>query len=171
MLILNVLPYASEEVSTYLYARTPGRKPAQDIKAMVVDLSEAWWDEKKRTKSRVFAARHVLEKGQKDVTCPAAVKPVEEKSPVLVQKHLTCLKVASTGSSFPELENEIKSAYRRQALKHHPDRGGDEEMFKRVSEAYQELKIWLENPSYRTRRGVPGKWSYIGEEGKWRTPL
>uniref|UniRef100_A0A6C0KXF2 J domain-containing protein n=1 Tax=viral metagenome TaxID=1070528 RepID=A0A6C0KXF2_9ZZZZ len=33
----------------------------------------------------------------------------------------------------------IKKQYKKLALKHHPDRGGDPEMFKKVSEAYQTL--------------------------------
>ncbi|KAF6760875.1 hypothetical protein DFP72DRAFT_1062616 [Ephemerocybe angulata] len=36
-------------------------------------------------------------------------------------------------------ESEIKKAYRRESLKHHPDKGGDEEQFKLVSEAYAVL--------------------------------
>lgn len=36
-------------------------------------------------------------------------------------------------------EPEIKKAYRRESLKHHPDKGGDEEKFKLVSEAYAVL--------------------------------
>lgn len=35
--------------------------------------------------------------------------------------------------------DEIKSAYRKMAMKHHPDRGGDEKVFKQVSEAYDVL--------------------------------
>ncbi|KAI0369294.1 DnaJ-domain-containing protein [Pilatotrama ljubarskyi] len=36
-------------------------------------------------------------------------------------------------------EMEIKKAYRRESLKHHPDKGGDEEKFKLVSEAHSVL--------------------------------
>jgi molecular chaperone DnaJ len=36
--------------------------------------------------------------------------------------------------------DEIKKAYRRAAIEHHPDRGGDEEKFKEISEAYEVLK-------------------------------
>lgn len=36
-------------------------------------------------------------------------------------------------------QDEIKSAYRKMAMKHHPDRGGDEKVFKQVSEAYDVL--------------------------------
>lgn len=36
-------------------------------------------------------------------------------------------------------EDEIRQAYKKLALQHHPDRGGDEEEFKKVSEAYAVL--------------------------------
>lgn len=36
--------------------------------------------------------------------------------------------------------DEIKKAFRRAAVEHHPDRGGDEEKFKEINEAYEVLK-------------------------------
>lgn len=36
-------------------------------------------------------------------------------------------------------EDEIKTAYRKMAMKHHPDRGGDEKRFKEIEEAYRTL--------------------------------
>lgn len=36
--------------------------------------------------------------------------------------------------------DEIKSAFRKAAIEHHPDRGGDEAKFKEINEAYEVLK-------------------------------
>ncbi|MDP3245257.1 MAG: molecular chaperone DnaJ [bacterium] len=36
-------------------------------------------------------------------------------------------------------QDEIKAAFRRLAMEHHPDRGGDPEKFKKINEAYQTL--------------------------------
>lgn len=36
-------------------------------------------------------------------------------------------------------DDEIKTAYRKMAMKHHPDRGGDEKKFKEIEEAYRTL--------------------------------
>lgn len=37
-------------------------------------------------------------------------------------------------------ENDLKKAYKSKAMKHHPDRGGDEAKFKELNEAYDILK-------------------------------
>lgn len=44
-------------------------------------------------------------------------------------------------------DDEIKKAFRRAAVEHHPDRGGDEVKFKELNEAYEVLK----DPSKRQR--------------------
>ena len=37
-------------------------------------------------------------------------------------------------------DDEIKKAYKKLVVKHHPDKGGDEEKFKEINEAYDTLK-------------------------------
>lgn len=44
------------------------------------------------------------------------------------------------GISKSASADEIKTAFRRLAIEHHPDRGGDEAKFKEINEAYEVLK-------------------------------
>ena len=43
------------------------------------------------------------------------------------------------GVSKDASQDEIKKAYRKKAHEHHPDKGGDEEKFKKINRAYQTL--------------------------------
>lgn len=73
------------------------------------------------------------------------------------------LGVARTASA-----DEIKQAYRRAAMRHHPDRGGDEAEFKSIEEAYRVLsdpaqREAYDNPSrpFRFRESGPD----LGSQG------
>lgn len=44
------------------------------------------------------------------------------------------------GVSKNASEKDIRSAYKKKSMQHHPDRGGNEEEFKKVNEAYSTLK-------------------------------
>ena len=46
--------------------------------------------------------------------------------------------------------DEIKKAFRRAAVEHHPDRGGDETKFKEINEAYEVLKDDKKRKQYDT---------------------
>jgi len=43
------------------------------------------------------------------------------------------------GVSRQASAKELKSAFKKKSMEHHPDRGGDEEKFKQINEAYQNL--------------------------------
>jgi DnaJ-class molecular chaperone len=49
-------------------------------------------------------------------------------------------------------EDEIKKAYRKKAMKHHPDKGGDPEEFKKIQGAYDRLT----KPDQEPQQGFPG---------------
>jgi molecular chaperone DnaJ len=57
--------------------------------------------------------------------------------------------------------DEIKTAFRRSAIEHHPDRGGDEEKFKELNEAYEVLK----DPEKRKRYDQFGHAGVGGNQG------
>ena len=48
-------------------------------------------------------------------------------------------------------QEEIKKAYRKLAMKHHPDHGGSEEEFKKINEAYSVLSDELKRSEYDSR--------------------
>ncbi|MFC1815508.1 J domain-containing protein [Thermodesulfobacteriota bacterium] len=171
LLIINVRPHRSNDVFSYFYKRTPGKAPAEDLKKMCIELSREWYNKNKQTNCRVLASIHILNKGQKGVISKDLIKPMVKKSKSNIKKQLISLKLSVEDIDDEGSKEKIKAAYRKEALKTHPDVGGDEEKFKSISEAYQELISWLKNPHFIIRRGVPGKWSYDGRNFKWRTPL
>ncbi len=64
-------------------------------------------------------------------------------------------------------DDEIKKAYRRVAVEHHPDRGGDEAKFKEASEAYEVLK----DPAKRQRYDQFGHAGVGGASGGGGNPF
>lgn len=62
--------------------------------------------------------------------------------------------------------DEIKKAFRRAAIEHHPDRGGDETKFKELNEAYEVLK----DPSKRQRYDQFGR-AGVGGNGAGGDPF
>ena len=52
-------------------------------------------------------------------------------------------------------QDEIKKAYRKLAIEHHPDKGGSEEKFKKISEAYDTLGDENKRAEYDNRRNNP----------------
>jgi len=55
---------------------------------------------------------------------------------------------AVLGIDHDATSEQIKKAYKKLANKYHPDKGGDEEMFKRINQAYETLIDPLKRQSY-----------------------
>jgi len=52
-------------------------------------------------------------------------------------------------------QEDIKKSYRKLAMEHHPDKGGDEEKFKKISEAYDTLGDDDKRSKYNNQRRNP----------------
>jgi len=70
------------------------------------------------------------------------------------------------GVSKSASSDEIKKAYRKKALEHHPDRGGDQAEFKKINEAYQILS----DPQKRTQYDQFGKAGFSGNGSSSTAP-
>jgi molecular chaperone DnaJ len=59
------------------------------------------------------------------------------------------------GVSETATQDEIKKAYRKKAVEHHPDKGGDERVFKKISEAYDTIGDEGKRRQYDTQKNNP----------------
>jgi len=168
-LILDIKPKGSNKVYRFLYQRSQRQKPSQALYYLIDELGSIWWDNKKRTGKRYQASQQVLNRAIKDNISPESVIPVEIKSPARVKKFLVSLDLTHNDLQSNRATQTVKSAYRKQALKHHPDRGGNSDEFRKINNAYHELINWLKSPTFQVRKGIPGKWYFDGK--KWKTPL
>ena len=169
-IIMDLLPFNCKEIYSFIFPRSAGNKPADDFSKMSDILGNAWWTERKRTNRKYLASRHVLEKANIKNAQADSVKPLEIKIPIVKEKSLIHLKIGRTELNTPQLQKLIKSAYRTQAKKHHPDLGGDTDAFRKIHQAYEELVSWAESPTFVERRGFPDKWFYDGDKNRWVQP-
>ncbi len=170
VIILDVLPYGSPELFSYIFPRSARGKPVDDFCTLSNILGNAWWAERNRTNKRYLATRLILEKGQAKNADAVPIKPMEVKEPVKLKKSLMFLKLKKADLNSPGLERKIKSAYRKQAMRHHPDLGGDAAGFRKLHDAYEQMIKWSENPVFIRRRGFPDKWFYDGSTVRWVQP-
>ena len=69
------------------------------------------------------------------------------------------------GVSLKSSQGEIKKAFRQLSLKHHPDRGGDAEEFKKINEAYSTLGDVEKKRMYDMKRANPFMGGGMGGDG------
>ena len=53
-------------------------------------------------------------------------------------------------------DNDIKKAYKKLAMKHHPDKGGDASEFQKVSGAYDQIKNAEKRQQYNQQKQFGG---------------
>ena len=171
LIVLDVLPYGMEQVYGFYLKRALHHRPADDFRTLSNQLGNAWWKEKHRTHKHYLASRHLLEVMADHRNGSQRLKPVNLSRPSVNGRSLMLLKLGTKDLQRPELEKVIKRAFRNQAMHHHPDRGGEGTMFRKVHDAYQLLIQWARHPSFIVRRGFPDKWFYTAETNRWVQPL
>ena len=171
LIALNLLPYGTETVYSFYLNRSHTRTPAEDFCTLSNSLGNAWWNEKRRTHKHYLASRFLLNEMADSKMAGERFRPLNVSRPTVSGQSLILLKLGDRDLRQPDLENVIKRAFRNQALQHHPDRGGEGVMFRRIHEAYQTLTKWARYPTFIMRRGFPDKWFYTGESNVWARPM
>jgi len=171
VIVLDILPYGMQEIFSFLFARRPGVAPADDFSQMANVLGSDWWAECRRTHKKYRASQHLLRHARPGAADLRTVMPAEERRAVIKDNFLIQLKIDRQDLDSRNLDKVVKKAYRQQAMRHHPDRGGKPDAFRRLQKAYETLMNWAENPSFTRRRGFPDKWFYDGETNRWVQPV
>lgn len=172
--VLDILPAWSKEISRFTRKRTPGRKPADDLKRLILDSGSEYYTIIADKKSRSFASQSLLIKNCNSRIPVKSVKPDSKKSPRFSKaerESIKCLKLKLEEILSEEKAARIKSAYKKMARVHHPDMGGDAAEFRKLKDAHETMLIWAQNPHFTSKRALEGCWSFDSLNGKWSPPL
>lgn len=172
--VLDVLPAWAKGISRFIGHRTSGQKPAIDLKNLILESGEEWHGLLDRKNSKSVAALRLLNESHSPHLDPESIKPEKKSRPRLSNLERDCLKILKIERDILSSRScalKIKTAYKRLAKRHHPDMGGDEETFKRLNDAHQQMLMWAENPQYTCRKALLNSWSYDGSTNRWAPPL
>ena len=172
--ILDILPVWSNGISRFMGRRTPGKKPAEDFKELILHWGKKWHHLVNNNNSKSYASFFLIKQTYAEGLDPESIKPTEVIIPRLSSREKFCLKILRIRKE--ELFSDcavalIKSAYKKMARVYHPDMGGDEEKFKQLNDAHRHMLMWAKNPNYSFRKAIGGCWSYDGSTNRWSPPL
>jgi hypothetical protein len=172
--ILDILPSWSKDISRFMGKRSPGKKPAEDLKSLILRSGTDWHEMIHNKTSRSYASLYLLKKTSDKKIPSETLKPDSKLRPKFSRKEKESLKLLNleiddliTGEQIPR----IKSAYKRLAKVHHPDMGGDAEKFKRLNDAHQQMLIWAESPLFTSKKALFDCWSFDSSTNRWTPPL
>jgi hypothetical protein len=172
--VLDILPVWTKGISRFVWPRTQGRKPALDLKELILESGREWHDMVDHRNSGSLASLRLLQRSHEARLDPESIKPGKHSRPRLSKQERDSLKVLKIGKEILSIENctsRIRGAYKRLAKRYHPDVGGDAEAFRRLNDAHEQMLLWVENPQYTCRRALLNSWSYDSAVNRWSPPL
>ncbi len=172
--ILDVLPIWSKEISRFSSRRIPGNKPAEDLKNLILKSGKEWYNLVNNNLSKSYASLFLIKKNHKKGIDPASIKPDTKVRPRLSKSENIYLKILHLDRKDLSSDDDIfkiKSAYKSMAKLCHPDMGGNEEDFKKLNEAHEQMLLWAEKPLYTLKKALKNSWSYDGFTNRWSPPL
>jgi hypothetical protein len=172
--VLDVLPVWSGRISRFLCRRTAGKKPAEDLKRLILQSGDEWYRLVNNRTSGSYASLCLLQRNHNKAVAPESIKPDERKRPRLSKQERESMKLLKL--RLEELFSaahtaRIKTAYKKLAKVHHPDVGGDAEEFKKLNEAHQQMLLWADDPHFTSRKALVDCWSYDGATNRWSPPI
>jgi hypothetical protein len=173
MLVLDILPFGSNVISRFAWERQNNKKVAEELLAMVEQAGREWYEREGETGSRWWASQHLLDARTRSDIPVGTVVPVSRKSPDLNIKERNALRVLEL--TREQIQSDdcvrcIKSAYRRKAKAHHPDKGDKTNKFVEINQAHAEILNWAESPRFRSRAALPNSWCYDAARKRWAPP-
>ena len=173
ILILDVLPVGSDMISRFVWQRSAGKKVADELLQMVNHAGREWYRRERETGSGWWASQRLLDEAlRKDIPVNTVV-PVSKKRPQLNEAQTRALKLLKLTREQILSTNgveSLKSAYRKKAKQHHPDKGGMESRFVRINEAHAQLLNWAKNPKFSSKAALHNSWCYDAAKGRWVPP-
>ena len=172
--ILDILPIWSKDISRFVEKRTLGKKPADDLKNLILRSGKEWYHIIEKKNSKSYASLYLLQKSSNKRVSPESIKPDNKRRPRFSKNEKESIKLLQL--KLEELlaegnRSRIKTAYKRLAKIHHPDMGGDAEKFKRINEAHQQMLLWVQNPQFISRKALIDCWSFDATTNRWAPPL
>jgi hypothetical protein len=174
LIALDILPTWSNEISRFTHDRSREKKPAEDLKELILSCGQEWYQIIENRNSKSYASFFLLRKNHNTSIKPESIKPdlrIKPRFSSCEKKSIRLLELKLEELLKEGQTNRIKSAYKKMAKVHHPDVGGDTEKFKQLNEAHQQLLQWAENPQFTSRKALSGCWSYDGATNRWAPPL
>ena len=174
-IMMDLLRYGSDQIYSFMLPRSTGHKPVEDFRHLSNRLGTLWWSEKGRTNKRYLAATRVLDQAHANGAAVDSIYPEvflipSVKARNLIRLQLDPAALTADNLAHDSLAQRIKQAYRRQAMIHHPDLGGQGETFIKIQEAYENLIQWAKRPTFIHHTGFPDKWLYEGRRNRWLAP-
>ncbi len=172
--MLDVLPTWSNIISRFIYIRTPGEKPAEDLKNLVLQSGREWHALIDNKKSKSYASLCLLDKNHNKEIDPNSIKPDRKIKPRFTSQETSCFKILQLNQEtlcVKKHTSAINTAYRKLAKIHHPDVGGNAEKFKELNEAHKKMLVWAENPLFSEKKALQNCWSYSAYTNRWTPPL
>ena len=173
-IIINHGYIIEDNPSGFSLKRSSGEKPADGLKKLILQSGQEWHHVIDNNNSKSYASLFLLQKNHNKKITPESIKPDNKLRPRFSKyerQSMNFLQIKMEELFSDGHIKNIKSAYKKLAKIHHPDVGGNEEKFKQLSDAHQQMLSWAENPQFTSRKALMGCWSYDGFTNKWSPPL